>query len=335
MNYLKELNAFYNQIIFNPLSGSAVALWNTLMHFNNLCGWQKTFTVPASAIELKSGIKGTSFKRARQELQEKGYIHVTPGSGNQAATYGMISQVRHGQESEFAGQEAPETRPEETEPVREEYCPEMPAAADQEAQPQTNDASKDQFANELSQHVTKTSLNTRQDAAKGDNNAVGWTDWNSANRKAINEVHSTAPLFKQYINKNKTKHKPTTTPVVQFYRGNFDKLSAYGEPENFVEACTKLEKAFKLVKHTDDALPFADEVTLYQMVRIQVKKYLTSQQSSPKADQTVEERLNAMIDRHLETKEPVDIYQVAGIEKPDISILDEDFFERHGRKGRA
>ncbi len=100
-----------------------------------------------------------------------------------------------------------------------------------------------------------------------------------------------------------------------------------GESENFVEACTKLEKAYKLVKHTDGVLPFADEVTLYQMVRIQVKKYLTSQQSSPKASQTVEERLNAMIDQHLETKAPVDIYQVAGIEKPDISILDEDFLK--------
>ncbi|WP_246202687.1 hypothetical protein [Virgibacillus doumboii] len=94
MNYLKELNAFYQQIIFNPLSGSAVALWNTLMHFNNLCGWQETFSVAASVIELQSGIKGTSFKRARDELQEKGYIHVTSRSGNQAAVYRMISQFK-------------------------------------------------------------------------------------------------------------------------------------------------------------------------------------------------------------------------------------------------
>lgn len=34
-----------------------------------------------------------------------------------------------------------------------------------------------------------------------------------------------------------------------------------------------------------------------------------------------------LIDQHLESKEPVDIYKVAGIEKPDISILDEDFLK--------
>lgn len=74
-------------------------------------------------------------------------------------------------------------------------------------------------------------------------------------------------------------------------------------------------------------MPVADEVTLYQMVRIQVKKYLMSDKSDFESNQTVEERLNAILDRHLETKEQVDIYKVAGIEKPDISILNEDFLK--------
>ncbi|MFC0016082.1 MULTISPECIES: type I restriction endonuclease subunit R [Allobacillus] len=99
------------------------------------------------------------------------------------------------------------------------------------------------------------------------------------------------------------------------------------EPEDFVEACVKLEKAHKLVRHLDEVLPYADEVTLYQMVRIQVQKLLTSSGTKHKTDKTVEERLNEMIDSHLESKEPVDIYQVAGIEKPDISILDDAFLK--------
>jgi len=100
-----------------------------------------------------------------------------------------------------------------------------------------------------------------------------------------------------------------------------------GEPEEFVEACVKLEKAYKLVKHMDKVIPYADEVTLYQMVRIQVKKYLSAQNTDFQSNKTVEERLNSLIDQHLETKEPVDIYKVAGIEKPDISILDEEFLK--------
>ena len=92
MNYIKDLNAFYNQIIFQPLSGSAVAIWNTLMHFNNLCGWKREFSVAATQLQLKAGLKAISFQRARDELKEKGFIIVTSRGSNQAAVYQMISQ---------------------------------------------------------------------------------------------------------------------------------------------------------------------------------------------------------------------------------------------------
>ncbi|MEI3598650.1 MULTISPECIES: hypothetical protein [unclassified Oceanobacillus] len=35
MNYIKEINAFYDHQEREPLLGSAVALWYTLMHMNN------------------------------------------------------------------------------------------------------------------------------------------------------------------------------------------------------------------------------------------------------------------------------------------------------------
>ncbi|MFD1449518.1 type I restriction endonuclease subunit R [Oceanobacillus sojae] len=100
-----------------------------------------------------------------------------------------------------------------------------------------------------------------------------------------------------------------------------------GDPEAFFEDCVKLEKAYKLVKHIDKVIPYSDEVILYQMVRIQVRKYLSAQNNDFKSNQTVEERLNSLIDQHLESKEPIDIYKIAGIEKPDISILDEEFLK--------
>ncbi|MTW88223.1 hypothetical protein F3157_21760 [Virgibacillus dakarensis] len=57
------------------------------MHFNNRCGWKEQFPVPATMLELTSGVKGSSFKRARDELQQKGFIQVTSRGGNQAAVY--------------------------------------------------------------------------------------------------------------------------------------------------------------------------------------------------------------------------------------------------------
>jgi type I restriction enzyme R subunit len=104
------------------------------------------------------------------------------------------------------------------------------------------------------------------------------------------------------------------------------------EPESFIETCVKMEKAYKLVKHLDEVIPLGDEVTLYQMVRVQVKKLIAPSRIGTETDKTVEERLNDLVDSRLETREPIDIYEVAGIEKPDISILDEDFLKDTEKK---
>lgn len=104
------------------------------------------------------------------------------------------------------------------------------------------------------------------------------------------------------------------------------------EPEAFVETSVKMEKAHKLVKHLEEIIPLGDEVALYQMVRVRVKKLISPRRGATEADKTLEERLIQMVDSHLETRDPIDIYEVAGIEKPDISILDEDFLKDTEKK---
>ncbi|QAS53461.1 DnaD domain protein [Halobacillus litoralis] len=94
MNYLKEINAFHDEVELNSLSASASLLWYVLMQFNNKTGWKKEFTVPTAAILVKSGLSESSFLRARKELEEKGYILFQSGSRHQTPTYQMISQVK-------------------------------------------------------------------------------------------------------------------------------------------------------------------------------------------------------------------------------------------------
>lgn len=90
MNYIQEINAFYARVETNPLSGSAVCLWHTLMHVNNRAHWVEEFTVAASVLCSKSGLASSTFKRARTELKEKGYIKVT-SRGTRAPIYQMVS----------------------------------------------------------------------------------------------------------------------------------------------------------------------------------------------------------------------------------------------------
>ncbi|MGP4060998.1 DnaD domain protein [Halobacillus sp. H74] len=94
MNYLKEINAFHDEVELNSLSASASLLWYVLMQFNNKTGWKKEFTVPTAAILVKSGLSESTFLRARKELEEKRYILFQSGSRHQTPGYQMISQVK-------------------------------------------------------------------------------------------------------------------------------------------------------------------------------------------------------------------------------------------------
>ncbi|WP_431803301.1 DnaD domain protein [Halobacillus andaensis] len=94
MNYLKEINAFHDEVELNSLTAFASLLWHVLMQFNNKTGWKKEFTVPTAVILAKYGLSESSFLRARKELEEKGYLTFQSGSRFQAPTYQMISQVK-------------------------------------------------------------------------------------------------------------------------------------------------------------------------------------------------------------------------------------------------
>ncbi|USK61307.1 DnaD domain protein [Peribacillus asahii] len=74
MNYIREINAFYDWLELNELPKSAVLLWHALMHLNNKSGWQETFTVARSVIEAKTGLKKDAYYKARNQLKQSGLI---------------------------------------------------------------------------------------------------------------------------------------------------------------------------------------------------------------------------------------------------------------------
>jgi type I restriction enzyme R subunit len=94
--------------------------------------------------------------------------------------------------------------------------------------------------------------------------------------------------------------------------------------DEFLAAEAKLNAAFSLVNHLPDVVPLADEVVFYQLLRKQLNK-TTSGVS--KKNETKATAVRQLLDRSIESKGVVDIFQSAGIEKPDISILDEKFLK--------
>lgn len=91
MNYIKEINSFYQRQETNPLSSSAANLWHTLMHVNNRAGWKNKFTVAISVLCCKANLTNSTFKRARTELRDKGYIRYESQRGNRSAIYRIVS----------------------------------------------------------------------------------------------------------------------------------------------------------------------------------------------------------------------------------------------------
>ena len=90
MNYIKEINAFYDWLETNSLPNSAIALWHALMHVANKAGWPEEFAVAISTLESKTGLKKDAVIRARNRLQQAGRIKFRSRSGQQSAIYSII-----------------------------------------------------------------------------------------------------------------------------------------------------------------------------------------------------------------------------------------------------
>jgi type I restriction enzyme R subunit len=93
--------------------------------------------------------------------------------------------------------------------------------------------------------------------------------------------------------------------------------------EQFLQAELRLTSSFLLVKHLDDCRTFADEIIFYQRVRKQVMKALPGK----KPVKEIERAVRDLVDDSVESDGVVDIFKSAGIEKADISILDDQFLQ--------
>ncbi len=98
--------------------------------------------------------------------------------------------------------------------------------------------------------------------------------------------------------------------------------------ENFLTTEKRLSAAYSLVMHLDDCRAHTDEVAFSQMIRNELKKTLPAR--GPAADR--EQAIRDLIDRSIASAGVVDIFQAAGLAKPDISILDEQFLEEFKSK---
>jgi DnaD/phage-associated family protein len=95
VNYIREINAFYDWLETNGLDASCIALWHALMAIANRAGWPDEFAVAISTLQAKTGgLSRDSVERARNKLSQAGLITWRSRKGRQSAVYSINSLCR-------------------------------------------------------------------------------------------------------------------------------------------------------------------------------------------------------------------------------------------------
>lgn len=95
--------------------------------------------------------------------------------------------------------------------------------------------------------------------------------------------------------------------------------------KRFDKAVLSLSKAFSLCSTHDDAGEYKEEVAFFETVRVAIKKSTTASQKLD-ADK-VQHALRQVVSKAIVTGEIVDVFKSAGLNKPELSILDDKFLE--------
>jgi type I restriction enzyme R subunit len=99
-------------------------------------------------------------------------------------------------------------------------------------------------------------------------------------------------------------------------------LSLKDGKNRFVRAVIELTKAYALSVPQEKALEISDDVAFFQAVKAALVK---SQPDKQRSKDEIEHVIRQIISKAVITEEVIDIFYAAGIKKPDISILSDEF----------
>ena len=91
----------------------------------------------------------------------------------------------------------------------------------------------------------------------------------------------------------------------------------------YINEVTALSQAFAIAIPHEGALDAKDEVAFFQAVKARLVKFDST--GTGRTDEELETAIRQVIDQALVSHQVIDIFDAAGLKKPDISILSEEF----------
>ena len=123
--------------------------------------------------------------------------------------------------------------------------------------------------------------------------------------------------YEEYFDADTSKKLSTILAAEEYILGLEDGKKRY------INEVTALSKAFAIAIPHEQAMDVKDEVAFFQAVKARLVKF-----ESTGAGKTIEENettIRQVIDKALVSDKVIDIFDAAGIKKPNISILSEEF----------
>jgi type I site-specific restriction-modification system R (restriction) subunit/very-short-patch-repair endonuclease len=93
--------------------------------------------------------------------------------------------------------------------------------------------------------------------------------------------------------------------------------------KRYVNEVTALSKSFAIAIPHEQAMDVKEEVAFFQAVKARLAKFVGT--GAGKTDEEIETTIRQVIDQALVSEQVIDVFDAAGIKKPDISILSEEF----------
>ncbi len=95
--------------------------------------------------------------------------------------------------------------------------------------------------------------------------------------------------------------------------------------DRFIKESTALSQLFALAVPHEDALALTDEIAFFQSVRARLLKFEGDGDDGDKKN--YESAIRQIVNQAVESTEVVDIFDAAGMKKPEISLLSEEFLQ--------
>ncbi|NCC34727.1 MAG: type I restriction endonuclease subunit R, partial [Chloroflexia bacterium] len=93
--------------------------------------------------------------------------------------------------------------------------------------------------------------------------------------------------------------------------------------KRYIDQVTALSQAFAIAIPHEQAMDVKDEIAFFQAVKARLAKFDNT--GTGRTNEEIESTIRQVIDKALVSEQVIDVFDAAGIKKPDISILSEEF----------